>query len=196
MHNEMIIVQRWIESVKAFSPGLRRALLLDVGCGGNEKFPRDLTSVRLSVPGADVNVDIRIPIFPTTNFILASILALPFCPLVFDATLCSHVLEHLSSSDKARSAILELHRVSLSTLVLVPHFLVIGGVKSQDHHLMYVHGFYPLNSLWKYLSAIIGWIVDHCYYVKWLFTRMRWREKQFIINAKPSIMKPRRKGGV
>lgn len=109
-------------------------LVLDAGCGGNVSAQK-LTSRGLK---ADVSVDIRMPIVRIKDFIRASICNLPFAEDVFDESVASHLLEHLSDLNQLKLAIHELRRTGRISHIYVPTWYAYGNA-SPEHKLIFIN---------------------------------------------------------
>lgn len=98
-------------------------LILDVGCGGNYSVgcgKQGEDGFRHSTIKSDVQIDIRIPLTKTENFVLASAEALPFKDNAFRIAESFDVLEHVNSPFQMVS---EMKRVSRRLLLVTPNSL-------------------------------------------------------------------------
>jgi len=67
--------------------------------------------------------------------LIADVAHIPFSDKSFGAAFTSHVLEHLSSTDKAGKALTELNRVADAVFIVSPSRQSIGGWITSDHRL-------------------------------------------------------------
>jgi len=69
------------------------------------------------------------------NGVIADVTHIPFSDKSFGAVFASHLLEHLSSPDEAKQALVELNRTAEAVFIAYPFRQSIGGWLMSDHHL-------------------------------------------------------------
>lgn len=67
--------------------------------------------------------------------VVADVRHIPFADKSFGAAFASHLLEHLPTTDDAKQALDELHRVAEAVFVVYPYRQSIAGWIIPDHHL-------------------------------------------------------------
>ncbi|MBI4267390.1 MAG: methyltransferase domain-containing protein [Chloroflexi bacterium] len=86
--------------------------------------------------GGDVCLDINSnAIAGHPNGVVAGVTDIPFADKCFGAAFASHLLEHLSSTEDARKALAELHRVAEEVFIVYPSRQSIAGWIIPDHHI-------------------------------------------------------------